>query len=850
MRVIRNLLAFVFLLVGVAVVVGALALYLAATGHNLLALRRVVAATGRVMGGQQTTAMSLAVRLRPEARMLDGTARLTVRATVASRRHVYFLLNEGLQVRAAWEDGADGTRTPLAVYRLWLLTVVELPRALDVGGEARIGIDYGGRPQAGGVGSHNLVFEPDDVVIGPADLWYPADLQGFFDTEVEVLLPAELTLVHNGREIDRAAEGAGTRVRFASERPVAGLALVAGRYAMHEAERDGVRARVFLPPDVQLDPARLLDELGGSQRTFSEHYGASGFSQVSLCVDPRLRRGFNDGTGLLALPPREFADGEYGFAAIAHEVAHNWWGATVAEQWLQPGTGGEWIVEGFAQLSSWRAIREHLGEAALLRALARNFFDPDRTATLAAMSVLDNTADPAARATIYSKGAYVAYMLQQQLGDAAFDAAAQQFLAQFRLREATAADLQTVFSTAAQQDLGPFFTAWVWGNESIDLALDPQEGGAAVRNHRTAPAPQELTLWRLAAGGEPETQTTTLGATTPVGTNDDRLVLDPLATVADMFRSNNVLPRSDSPRAVARSARGDLMVVSGEPYAWEPATIEVMSRAGGAKPQSWVIDGGLLSDPLWSADGTRILAAENTHGGVPSLLALNVTDGSRRALGHDSVATAAADATFVARGPRLLRLVGGKTTLLIEHCGGQIAAPLAAPDGATLAYTVVWEPQMMDLRLLPAGGGESRVLFTWPAGPVRWSWSPDGTRLFAVLRGDWDWQLWELAVDGTAPRVLVREAAAIADLSIAPDGNRVALVAQGEINDPLARAEVFIVDRVGGAPRHFDLGGQTAFSVAWKDDDSLAVIVADPSHPSLPIHKELRTLQLATGSLQ
>ena len=845
MRVVRNLLAFVFLLIGAAVVAGALALYLAATGHNLPTLRRLVAATGRIMSGQQTTAMSLAIRLRPEARALHGTAHLTVRATGGPRQRVYFLLNNGLRVDAAWEEGEGGARTPLRVYRLWLLTVVELPRALSADEEIRIGLDYGGRPQPDAFGSGGAVLEPDDVVLAPSELWYPADLQGFFDADVEVFLPAGLTLAHNGREISRTLEGAGARVRFASERPVVGLALVAGHYEVREAERGGLRARVLLPADVHLDAARLLDMLGASQQTLTQYYGAAGFSQVSLFVNRRLRRGFNDGTGLVALPPRDFADGEYGFGPVAHEVAHNWWGGTVAEQWLQPGTGGEWIVEGFAELSSWRALREHLGEAALLRALGGAFFDPDRTGTLAAMSVIDNGLDPAAHATIYGKGGYVAYMLEQRLGVEPFDAAARQFLEQFRLRTASASDLQTVFAAAAQQDLGPFFAAWVWGNESIDLALDPQEGGAAVRNHRTAPAPAELALWRFPTSGEPEKQTTALDAIAPIG-NAERIVLDPQAAVADMFRSNNVLPRYDSPRAVVRSARGDLMVVSGEPYAWEAATIDVVARGGG-KPQSWTIDRGLLSDPVWSADGTRILAVESPQVGEPTLLVLNATDGSRRELGHDTAATATADATVVARGPRLLRLVGGKTTVLAKHGGGRVTAPLAAPDGGAVAYAVVWDTQMMDLRLLPNDAHQSRLLFTWPAGPLRWRWSPDGTRLFAVLRGDWDWQLWELPLDGE-PRVLVREAAAIADLAVAPDGNRVAIVAQADVDDPVGRSEVFVIDR-SGQSRRFDLSGRTASSVAWVEDQSLAVVVADPTYPALPVHAELRTLHLADGSL-
>jgi hypothetical protein len=407
--------------------------------------------------------------------------------------------------------------------------------------------------------------------------------------------------------------------------------------------------------------------------------------------------------------------------------------------------------------------------------------------------------------------------------------------------------VEATFGAVAQQDLAPFFAAWVHGNESIDLALEAQEGGAAVRNLRSAPPPTDaLSWWAFRSGAEPEKHSTALGATVPLA-NADRVVLDPLASIADMLRGNNVLPRHENPRSVASSARGDLMIVRGEPYAWEPATIDVSNGAGTLR--SWVIDRGLMTEPVWSADGTRILAVESARGGQPTLLVLNVTDGSRRATGHDTIAAATADATIVARDARLLRIASGKTTVLAEHPGGRVVAPLVAPNGSAVAYAVVWDTQTMDLRLLPGDGGESRVLFTWPAVRVRWRWSPDGTRLFAALAADWDWQLWELAVDGTPARVLVHEAAGMGDPAVAKDGARIAIVAQAEVNDPTDRAEVFVVDRATAGARRYDLGGWTAYSVVWLDDESLLVVAADPTYASLPVRKELRSLRLSDGAM-
>jgi hypothetical protein len=255
-----------------------------------------------------------------------------------------------------------------------------------------------------------------------------------------------------------------------------------------------------------------------------------------------------------------------------------------------------------------------------------------------------------------------------------------------------------------------------------------------------------------------------------------------------------------------------------------------------------------MADPVWSADGTRILAVETAHDGAPTLLALNVTDGSRRPVSHDVAATGSADATIVARGGRLLRIANGKTAVLADYPTGTLVSPIAAPNGA-VAYAVRWGTDGTELRVLPGDGAESRTIFTWPAGPLSWRWSPDGTRLFAALPGDWDWQLWELPLDDTPPRALVREAARIRDLAVAADGNRIAVVAQAEVDDALARSTIFVIDRRSSEPQHFDLGGWSASSAAWLDDGSLVTVVADPAYPSLPVDTQMRILHLGDGSL-
>ena len=844
MRIARGLLTFVFALVAAAAVGLAFALLLALHGQNLPLLRAAVGAVGTAVAGQRTEALALRVELRPLARTLSGEARLTVRAEGGDRGRLLFLLNDGLALIAVWREGADGARAPLRSLRLGPLVVVELPTPLAAGEAAEIALAYDGTPRRSALTDAGSVIEADEVTLAPADFWYPTDVQGAFDATVEVLLPAALTLAHNGRETSHTREGTSARIRFAAERPVGGLALIAGRYQPHALERDGHHYRALLPDDSTLDGARLVAQMATARHGLATHYGPSGFTQSTLVVPRRVTRAFNDGSGLLAVPPRYFRDGRYGYEILAHELAHDWWGATVSERWLTPGSGGEWLVEGFAEFSAWRAVGEHFGEAALVSALRRGFFDPDRAGVLAEMSVIDNGLDPNARATIYDKGGYVTYMLAEQLGGETFDAAARAFLERYRYRPAGDAELQAVFGETAQQDLEPFFATWVRSRAALDLALEPQDGNAAVRTLRDAPPPAALALWRFAPDGAIAREETAVGASPPLAAAR-RVVLDPLAATADMIRANNVLPRGDPPQRVAASARGELLIVAGEPVGWEPATLRVVDAAGQAL-HTWVLDRGLAGEPQWSADGTRVLALESGREGEPTLIALNLGDGSRRPLGHDTIAAADGDGTVVARGGRLIRLAGGTRRVLIEHAGGRIVAPQMAPQGGAIAYAVLRGAEM-ELRLLDPDAAEARVLFTWPASPLRWRWAPDGSRLYAVVGGDWDWQLWELPRDAE-PRRLVHEAARIVDLAVAADSRRVALVAQAELDEPNDRAEVFIID--GSDFRRYDLAGRGALSATWLDADALLVVTREVTDPSIPRAPALHRLRLSDGSLE
>jgi hypothetical protein len=848
MRFVRTLISLGFVLFGVAVLLLAVAAYLTATGRSVPVLRTVAGVAGDLMAGQATEQMAVSVSVDPVERRIDGVARVMVKA-VEDRRRVYLLLNDGLAVEGVARLTAAGERTPVAHYRLWLMTVVDLGETLAAGGEATLEISYGGDPFGGLAPFGQRVIEADEVILTPTDLWYPTDLRSFFRADVEVTLPASLRPVHAGAAEVITELGSSRRTRWTSTRPVPGVALVAGRHRQHTREEAGVLFRAAFAPRIELDPEIVLQSMADATASLDAACGPSGASRHALFVSPRLRRPFADGSGVVGLPPADFRRGDYGFAAIADGVARSWWGATVAADPTRPGAGGGWVIEGFAANAARRAVRDRFGTDAEFRWRAARAFDPTVAGLLAEASWLDwelgGGGGGTSAAALRNKSAYVAMMLEERVGREAFDTASRQILERYSGRTVTTSDVRKIFTADAGANVETFFDQWVGSVGQVDLSLDPRQGGARLANHQTIEVVGAVDLWRVPPGGQPVEQTIAVGGTTPVG-NAERLVVDPRGLLADMYRSNNVLPREDAPRQIARSPRDVWMVVDGEPHDWAPARIRVVDGTGKAL-HSWSFDLGLLGEPRWSADGTHILAVEPPRGGAAKLYALHPSDGSMVEIGHDTVVHGGAGGYVAARAGRLVAVVDDDARPLAT--GGAAAAdPLISPDGKYVAFAMHRGAEM-ELRLRGMESSFERVLMTWQRGPVRWQWAPDASRLFAVLAGDWDWQLWEIPVDG-APRPLMQEAAGVRDLALSPDGTRIALAAAPQLDYRREHHEVFLIDRADPArAQQFSVGGYSVVDLSWRDGESLFVVVTDSTYSIMPARRDIKILMLDDGSI-
>jgi Tol biopolymer transport system component len=112
---------------------------------------------------------------------------------------------------------------------------------------------------------------------------------------------------------------------------------------------------------------------------------------------------------------------------------------------------------------------------------------------------------------------------------------------------------------------------------------------------------------------------------------------------------------------------------------------------------------------------------------------------------------------------------------------GDAVQPSWSPGGQRIAYTARWkDPTQMDIRTIPAGGGES-VAVTDDAA-TDWSpvWSPDGRHIFFASDRGGSMNLWRIPVDeetGEAqgePQPVTTPATFLAHLSLSADGTTLA----------------------------------------------------------------------------
>ncbi len=324
---------------------------------------------------------------------------------------------------------------------------------------------------------------------------HPSDTATF---TVRITVPPGMLGVATGERVLEVANPDGsTTSTWQSDAPVAThvLALGVGRSALVEGVLpDGTRTRSVVPAALAPIAGYRLDDLGPAVAWLEGELGlAFPFGTIGVqLVPPGATDAVLEGQTLILadagmLDPRIPACRWR--ALLVHEVAHQWFGDSVAlTDW-----GEKWLSEGHATWYEHRwsadAGCDPLG------------FDGRMTAIERRAQAVRDAGGPPARprtpadaydATIYDQGALALEALRREVGDATFRTIEAIWLERHAGDSASTDQYVALASEVAGRDLGPFLEAWLWGDEVPALPADPDATPPPDEPDASASAPAIL----------------------------------------------------------------------------------------------------------------------------------------------------------------------------------------------------------------------------------------------------------------------------------------------------------------------------------------------------------------------
>jgi aminopeptidase N len=414
-------------------------------------------------GGYDVDSYDLDLTYEPGTDRLTGTATITASATADLSR--FNLDLKDLAVQSATVDGAPA-RTETAGSEL----MVTPATPLRAGARFVVVIRYGGVPtpyQENGLGQIGFLHTDDGAIaIGQPQVaasWFPVNdhPRDKATYTIRVAAPTELAVVSNGVLTEKKAAGAVTAWTWVESRPMAPyLAMVViGRYRLTQSTHDGkpmvIAVDTALPTTIDRQMARTPEVVDFLEERFGP-YPFDAFGGI-VVDDARVRFALENQSR--PIYGRAFFDGDRDATwVIVHEIAHQWFGDSVAvETWKEI-----WLNEGFATYAEWlweegRGVRTAQARFDSLYRVPQSPLwtvppgDPGR----------DRLFDD----SVYVRGAMTLHALRATVGDAAFFTIVKTWAAEQAHGNAATPELIALAERISGKQLDTLFQDWLYGTK-------------------------------------------------------------------------------------------------------------------------------------------------------------------------------------------------------------------------------------------------------------------------------------------------------------------------------------------------------------------------------------------------
>jgi hypothetical protein len=441
---------------------------------------------------------ALAVTIAPTAKRLSGTATiLVVNTTSRTVRSLPFLLYRLLSVDAA----ASGQGAPLAYQQRivpmtgepnWQVNraVITLARPLAPGDTSSIRLTYAGAvfgyPEVMAY-THDQVSD-EYTLLRPDVLAYPmladADPSAFlgydrrFGYELQVTVPRGVTVASGGAVGARTSSDSTETFRFASRAPTWRIDVAAARFTVLAGP--GGDPIVYALKADSARAATVLQEIERVRAFYANRFGVSPKARAFTVIEIPEGWGSQASDFYILLAAAAFEDtGSVG--QIYHEVGHAW--NAEANPDVQRT---RWFDEAFASYLEALALRQFEGAPAFENRMTA-YRERFRRAVQGDARNGDTPIADYGREELgensYTKGAWSLYILNELIGDQAFDRLMREFLQEFAARPAGFKDFETVAARISGRDLTPFFREWIYGTESSALLVSAATPSQIVQRY-------------------------------------------------------------------------------------------------------------------------------------------------------------------------------------------------------------------------------------------------------------------------------------------------------------------------------------------------------------------------------
>jgi len=372
------------------------------------------------------------------------------------------------------------------------LLVVQLGKELKSNFEQELRIKYSGK-FAGQVDGLPLLLEDSFYT---SSSYYPRVI-GYLDEDLkssrhrdyssaiyrlQVRTGADQVIASSGEVTKEEVSGEGKTTYLESD-GTRGFGLVMSpKFKVISEEMQGVAVKAYSLPGGEDRQARLLEAARDVLQFYVKYVGFYPWKSLSILPGSEIYTGGYASSNIVFIhKPEPKGSANYVNWIVAHEVAHQYWGAYVGDpnnypQWLTLGLS-QWLDEKYER-SKDKALRRKPWKYYLVGvALGVD------TTIMQPLDKLDGVKYDWNNIIAHSKSYTVIKMLEGLMGALEFEKAVAALLERFGGRIVTAKDFARICERIANRKLGWFFDEWLYSDAKLDYKISDQIEGEAEGVH-------------------------------------------------------------------------------------------------------------------------------------------------------------------------------------------------------------------------------------------------------------------------------------------------------------------------------------------------------------------------------